>query len=76
MAQPIRLQVLAWKGMNRRLPASALRITEEGLMPPREALNVRAHLLPLLVPREALRIVDERQAQTNFPFGQVPGIVP
>ena len=69
---PIRLTLLAFKGMNRRLPASALRPTDVehgGILTPRELLNIRPHLLQLLVPREALRFIDETN-NTDFPFGK------
>lgn len=71
MAQALRLQLLAFKGMNRRLPASALRPSETGVLTPRELLNFRPELLPLLVPRPALRFIDETN-NTDFPFGRTP----
>ncbi len=72
MAQPFRVKLLAFSGMNARLPASALRPSDEGMITPRELNNFRPHLLPLLVPREAARFADEADrlsgGNQNFPY--------
>ena len=76
---PIRVPLLAFLGMNRRLPASALRPSapdQGAVLPPRELVGFRVHLLPLLVPREAIRHVNESSSQTSFPYGKTAQIIP
>jgi len=79
MSEPLRVRLLAFTGMNARLPASALR-PRETTITPREVNNMRPHILPLLEPREAQRFADEADrlasANHNFPYGKVPSIVP
>jgi len=78
MAAPLRVRLLAFTGMNARLPAAMLQPTQEGTITPREVNNMRPHVLPLLLPREAQRFADEADrlasANHNFPYGKTPNV--
>jgi len=69
-----KLTLLAFKGMNQRLGPSLLRPTKDGVVQPRELLNFRPDLLPVLVPRKALRFVlESASAETTFPYRKSAG---
>ncbi len=70
----LRLQLLAFGGMQQRLPASALRPSQNRPVPARELLSIRPDELPTIVPRKALVFVFRKtSAEAVFPFKKAAG---
>lgn len=67
-------KLLAFGGMQQRLPATALRPQQDGSVATRELLNLRPDALPVLVPRKVLRFVlEQASAETTFPYRKSAG---